>query len=872
MKLRTALPILSASASVMVLCLGVAFGTDARAQEASPGYDSPRDAASGSMNQLSMRASRMLSSPTQPVIGAPVVGGTGQRGAQEEEEPARTPAPEFETGTDYQPVSPRTRVTFNLEDADLPDLVRLISTITGKRFILPGKLRSIKATVYAPTKVSVAEAYNAFLSILDVNGMTVVPSGRYLKIQDSANIENQPIPLYTGGSPTPVADRFVTRLHQLTNLSAEDAATLLTRFKSSAGSVTAYAPSNTLIITDTGRQIRRMLRLLENVDIPRTGEQIWIEPIHHADAADIAARLQEIFPSSGGSSARPATAAMESAAARRARTRAAAMMTATAGSAAATVGARRGESRITNIISDERTNSLIVLATERAYLRIVEMVRHLDIPLEGEGRIHVHYVQNGDASEVATTLQALLGGGGATASAGMSSAMRTTAAAAGGLPDLFDGQIAVTTHEPTNALVITSSLHDYAALRRVIERLDRPRRQVFIEAVVMELSVNRSSSLGLNFHGGVPNLAGDGSLSVLGRGAGTSLGFPASAELEGLALGVRGPDIEGFELPGLGRIPSFGVALNAIAESGDANVLSTPHIIAMDNVQAEINVGQNIPLQTNGIPGGLGGLAGLAGGAAGAQGGLAGLAGLAGGLGGGGGQRQDVGTIIRVTPHINEHDEIRLEIEEEISELGATSGELGVATINRRTAKTEVMVRDQQTVVIGGLVRESITQNETKIPILGDIPLLGALFRSQSETRQKNNLLLFLTPYIIRDMRDMRAIYERKMRERQEFLDRYFVFGDTDYEPPVDYSRTRGLVAEIINELAELQEEEDLEAALAAQPPPEHVPRAPIGTYENDDEAQDGDIIIGPDEEDTPIPISPTVTPTAILNQPNGQE
>lgn len=865
MKLRTALPILSASASVMVLCLGVAFGT-ARAQEASPGYGQARGSA-GTMNQLSMRPSPMA------VIGAPLLGGA--RGAQEAEEPARTPAPEFETGTDYQPVSPRTRVTFNLEDADLPDLVRLISTITGKRFILPGKLRSIKATVYAPTKVSVAEAYNAFLSILDVNGMTVVPSGRYLKIQDSANIENQPIPLYTGGSPTPVADRFITRLHQLTNLSAEDAATLLGRFKSSAGSVTAYAPSNTLIITDTGRQIRRMLRLLENIDLPRTGEQIWIEPIHYADAADIASRLQEIFPSSG-TSATPMAAAMESAAARRARTRAAAMMTAAAAaSGPATVGARRGESRITNIIADERTNSLIVLATERAYMRIVEMIRHLDIPLEGEGRIHVHYVQNGDASEVATTLQALLGGGGSTPAAmGMTTAMRSTAAAAGGLPDLFDGQIAVTTHEPTNALVITSSLHDYAALRRVIERLDRPRRQVFIEAVVMELSVNRSSSLGLNFHGGVPNLAGDGSLSVLGRGAGTSLGFPASAELEGLALGVRGPDIEGFELPGLGRIPSFGVALNAIAESGDANVLSTPHIIAMDNVQAEINVGQNIPLQTNGIPGGLGGLAGLAGGAAGgAQGGLAGLAGLAGGLGGlgGGGQRQDVGTIIRVTPHINEHDEIRLEIEEEISELGATTGELGVATINRRTAKTEVMVRDQQTVVIGGLVRESITQNETKIPILGDIPLLGALFRSQSETRQKNNLLLFLTPYIIRDMRDMRAIYERKMRERQEFLDRYFVFGDTDYEPPVDYSRTRGLVAEIINELAELQEEQALEAALAAEPPPEHVPREPIGTYEGDDEGSSDDIIIGP-EEDAPIPISPTITPTPTLNLQNEQQ
>ncbi|HJL46418.1 MAG TPA: secretin N-terminal domain-containing protein, partial [Polyangiaceae bacterium LLY-WYZ-15_(1-7)] len=441
----------------------------------------------------------------------------------------------------------------------------------------------------------------------------------------------------------------------------------------------------------------------------------------------------------------------------------------------------------------------------------------------------------------------------------------------GDVAGLFEGEIRVTTHEPTNALVITSSLHDYAALRSVIDRLDRPRRQVFIEAVVMELSINRSNELGFSFHGGVPDPAGEGSLSIFGFNAGRSLGFPADqASLTGTAIGVRGPEIDtNVALPGQSTglsVPGFGVVLNALATSGDANVLSTPHIIAMDNVQAEINIGQNVPLQTSGLApgalgggglGGLGALAGLAGQSGGAG---AGLAGLAGGLGGGFGvPRQDVGTIIRITPHINEHDEIRLEIEEEISEVGTPQGDLGVVPINRRQAKTEVMVRDQQTVVIGGLMRETVTTNESKIPVLGDIPLLGALFRRTERQRQKNNLLLFLTPYIIRDMSDLRAIYERKMRERQEFLDRYFVFGDHDYEPPVDYSRTRGLVAEIIGELDEIDAEAELRAALEAEPPPEHVPRAPVGTFEYDPD--EGDMIIGPDGEDEGPPEGDLPTP-----------
>jgi len=700
--------------------------------------------------------------------------------AAEEPEELENELPQFETGVEFKPMSPRTRVTFNLEEAELPDLVRLISNMTGRRFILPTKLRAIKATVFAPTKVTVAEAYQAFLSVLEVNGFTVVPAGRYLKIVESTNIERQTIPLYADGSATPSSDRYITRIHHLENVSADDVTSLLGRFKSASGNITSYGPTNMLIITDTGAQIRRMLRLVAAIDLPRSGTQTWIEPIHYANAGELAARLLEIFPADVGSAGPKAKGAKP-------------RPTKGKASQPLLIGSVAAESTIRNIIADERTNSLIIIATERAYLRILEMIRQLDVALEGEGRIHVHYVQNGAATDISAALSALVG---ATPAAIASRSRAKKGSPAATTASLFEGAVAITAYEPGNALVITSSLHDYTALKRVIERLDAPRQQVFIDAVVMELGVERSSDLGFSFHGGAGDFPTDGSLSLFGFGAPSSIDITQN-NLTGLALGVRGPTIENSQqLVGF-SVPGFGVVVTALASSGDADVLSTPHIIAMDNVEAEISVGENIPLQTNGVaPGtfaGGGSLGALAGAASSGQD-LGNLAGLAGGLGSV--ARQDVGTTIRVTPHINANNEIRLEIEEEISEQGATSGTLGVVSINRRTARTEVMVRDQQTIVIGGLMRDAIQNKEDKVPVLGDIPILGALFRKTSKTKRKTNLLLILTPYIIRDPGDLREIFERKMQERQQMIDRYFVFGEDKFEPHIDYSRTRGLVSQ----------------------------------------------------------------------------
>ncbi|MET0410662.1 MAG: type II secretion system secretin GspD, partial [Polyangiaceae bacterium] len=544
-------------------------------------------------------------------------------------------------------------------------------------------------------------------------------------------------------------------------------------------------PSGLLIITDTGTHVNRLIRMIEEVDVGSASSRMWIEPIHYGDARDFATQINEIFQLDAG-----------------------------------------GSGGLVRVIADEQTNSLIILGSPESYVKLLEFLKRVDTAPAAEGRVHVLPLQHAVAEELAGTLSRMLGGGGGAAAPRQGRAGNAAPApAAGGGTDanLFEGQVRITADKATNSLVVTSSSRDYAALRRVIDQLDRERRQVFIEAVIMDLQVERGQTLGLAYHGGATArlFGGDDSIILGGFNALESIAGPT--QLQALALGVRGPDLAGTDgripnLPAGVSIPAFGVTLNAIATSGDSNVLSTPHIIAMDNTEAEINVGENIPLQTNIAGGGnnLSSLAGLLGGgqAAGAAGNLGALGSL-GSLGGFNAPRQDVGTKIKITPHINEHNKVRLEIQEEISEQGATSGALGAVSITQRSAKTTVMVDDQQTVVIGGLMRDTKQISHTKIPVLGDLPVLGVLFRNSNTSTKKTNLLLILTPYVIQSQEDLRKIFTRKMQERQEFLDRYFVFNE-NWQPPMDYAKTTGLVERIRQAYVEMDERKRLE--LESQP------------------------------------------------------
>lgn len=757
-----------------------AFGVGALAQQAPPIRSKP-----GAVTPRNQLKQPTRPTPTPPVAAPePEKPPPGAKGALPENMDAIAKA----TDIPFKAKPMGHKVKFNLQDADLAELVNHISGMTGKRFIYGPKVRQIKATVVSPSPISLAEAYQAFLSILEANGMTVIPHGRFLKIVDSGGVVGNATPVYSRGAPVPDVDRFVTRLYRLKYVSAEEASQLLTKFKSKEGDLSVHSAGQLLIMTDTGSQIRRMIRIIEEVDVGGAGSRMWIEPVHYGSATEMAKRINELFELSGGQPGQPGGG---------------------------------GSGGLNKVIADEQTNSLIVVGTEDSYLKLLELLKRIDTQPAAEGRVRVLPLQHATAEELANVLNQMLTG----QAAGQPGQPAGAPGGTGG--GMFEGQIKVIPDKATNSLIITSSGRDYANMRVVVDRLDMARRQVFIEAVIMDVNVNHANTLGVSFHGGATSNLGGGSdtLFLGGFEAGNSLSFPANPDLlQGVALGARGPELAGTSnlLPTGLSIPAFGIVLNALATSGDANVLSTPHILATDNTVAEISVGQNIPLQTN-----IGGSSGalpfpIPGAPAGAN--------PLQFLGGGGfnAPRQDVGTKIKVTPHINESNQVRLEIEQEISEAGASAGELGAVSITKRTANTTVVVDDQQTIVIGGLMRDSLRKTRRKVPVLGDLPVLGFLFRHSTENMEKTNLLLILTPTVITNQADLRKIFERKMQERQEFLDRYFVFSGQDWKPPRDYSRTNGLVEDIRQAYMQLDERVRLEEEASPTSKKEHKPSEPI--------------------------------------------
>jgi general secretion pathway protein D len=720
------------------------------------------------------------------------------------------------------PANRKIKVTLKPE-SELNDLIGWISTMTCRKFIVPQSIRSQKVTIISPVPVTPGEGYRLFLSALNSVGLTVAPAGDALQVVETPRIK-EAAPVYTPDESAPGDDRYITRLIRLQNTPAAEIGAVLQKLRSKDGDVSWYDPTGTLIITDTASNVRRMIEVVQALDVAGGSEKIWIVKLHNTTAADMAGKLGEVFQVAtgrGGAGLPPGGAP----GGRR-----------TPGSTPTVtgqIGETPGEILISKIIPDERTNSLIIVATDHAYARIYALIKRLDTNREeaeamGEGRVHVYPLDNANADELAATLGALTGAAvTSTGGAGRRTTSRTGGAtpppappppAAGGLgggtagtSNLFEGDVRISADKPTNSLVIVSSAKDFLTLKSVIRRLDIPRRQVFIEATILEVSLDRSQSLGINFHGG--DVVGSGNEQTLifgGSGAAKTL-VPTNllGDLaQGLAVGALGPEIQGADQilnqPGI-SIPAFGVFLKALATSNDVNVLSAPHILTTDNEEAEIKVGQNVPFQ-GAFVGGLGGLP--TGGGGGTTGGATSLPGF---LPSVSVQRQDVALDLKITPHVNSSGMVRLEVDQEISDIASENfNGLGPVT-SKRTVKTVVVVKDQQPVVLGGLLSDRMSDIVTKVPLLGDIPILGYFFKQVEKKVAKTNLLVFLTPYVISDQSDLKRIFERKLRERREFLERFTSFKEgREFEAHIDYRSKRGLLEEINRTAREADEEQAL--------------------------------------------------------------
>ncbi|XXF75974.1 type II secretion system secretin GspD [Myxococcaceae bacterium GXIMD 01537] len=686
----------------------------------------------------------------------------------------------------------RARYGIYFDKVEIEKLVQTVADATCKTFILPENVRG-KISIIGPengrVEVDADAFYAAFLAALDANGLSVYQHGRFLKIVDKRSAKQNPIPtIVEPGAPYTLNEQMITKLFKIKYVEVEPLRGVLQQLVSKDGDTIPYPP-DTLIVNDVGSNVHRLEKIIDQLDTRSASDELRIIQVQYAAAQDVAATVQKLFEAK---SSRPGQRAGGFAP-----PPAASPGVPQGGELAQQAGQEAGGAvTLSQLIPDERTNKLIVVASPAAFERIQQIVREVDVPISNEGRINVYYLENANAEELASTLQNL--------AQGTANRPRTpTPQQVPGVPrpagtasaELFAGEVKISADKGTNALVIIASQSDYRNLVRVIQQLDRPRQQVFVEAVIMEVNLDRNAEYGINLHTGYTLTADGKTIPGLVGTKYTKTGAPPSFSLANLAgfggflAGLQGPVVPELQKLGI-DIPSFGVVLHALQQSSDVNVLSTPHILTTNNEEAEITVGQNVPFQAGFTPSSLGGLGTGTGTTTGGT-----NASLLGALGGLGSlyapiTRQNVELKLTVKPQINESDYIRLVITEQTEEIASTDPVLGPTT-SRRSAKTTVVAKDNETVVIGGIMQDRTIESVSKVPVLGDIPLVGHLFRETTRRKTKTNLLLFLTPYIIRDTEDFRRIFERKMKERQQFVEQFY--GQTPgYDVAVDFTRKPG--------------------------------------------------------------------------------
>ena len=665
------------------------------------------------------------------------------------------------TSPDGNPPADDRLVTMNFQDVEIAALAKFVSEITGRNFVADETVRG-KVTVISPTRITPEAAYKVFQSALQVKGFTTVPNGAVTKIVPTRAASQSGLPTLFGAGGASVGDEFVTRLVPLRHIDAVEMASVLRPMVSPDGLAVPYAQTNHLILTDAASNLKRLLGVIEELDIEAPRRSVEVIALRHATARDLAPKLEKALE---GQKSRPAGAPM------------------------APAGQKPGEgpggglSQKLGVLADERTNSLIVTARAEEIRAARELVSKLDLPLPPEkSRINVYYLKNADAEQILPVLGEVLGvrtaafeagdptreshpsrlragraGPGGGLPWGESRAMSAPSASAGaagaqmerslhpspstvsGLPPGFASDIRITADRPTNTLLISASPQDFETLKTVIEKLDVRRRQVYVEGLVLEVTVDRFRELGIEFQGEVDiNGEGVGIGRVNLRDLNTALTNPAS--LSGLLLAavsnrtVRIPDGAG----GFVEVPAKIALLRAAQVSSDLDVLSAPTILTTDNEEAEILVGQNVPFIASRATD------------------TSRLDNLFATV-----ERHDVGIRLRLTPRISEGDLVRLDLYEEVSNIVPTTvGDPNLVgpTISIRSASTTVVVKDGQTVVVGGLISDNTSRRSDKVPYLGDIPVLGNLFQSKDRRMNKINLLIFLTPRIIRNEAEMLAV------------------------------------------------------------------------------------------------------------------
>jgi general secretion pathway protein D len=699
-------------------------------------------------------------------------------GAQTAPQPVAAPPPHAAPAPLPQPASGMAAnaddlVQLDFNDVELSVVIDTIARLTGTNFIYDDRVRG-RVTIVSPTKIPVAQAYAVFESVLQVKGFTTVEGpGGSVKIIPIRDAKESSIDTVAAPVPTPNRDTFVTRLIPLHYIDADAITNSLKPLVSKDAAMVAYPPTNTVILTDSASNIRRVLSILEAIDVETYKEELALIKVNHADAGVLGQQLADVFGAEVSSAGEGGLRA-----GRPRQPQAPAQPQPQAG--------ELQRERI-RIITDSRTNSLIVLASRTRIDDIRRLVVKLDVPVSGGGRIHVYYLKYADSDDMADTLNSMLsgapkiGGGGGGGIPGAAQAAQSQALRAA-VTELAEG-VTVTSDKPTNSLVIQASPEGYDTLRQVIEKLDIRRPQVLVEALIMEVDVTDANELGFNGVLRLINGPTDITLATLSDSATQSqTGSPglmstaataAAAGATGGASTLAAPlianffrdtrTVAGFDANGnpihTGNGSIIQGLIRAAANTNGTNILSAPHILTSDNEEAEIKVGNNIPIISSRVQS----AAGITTTTPAST--LATSVNV---------ERQDIGITLRVTPSISEGDSLRLEIFQEITAINTsligTAGvgdpnQVGVPLSSRKVDNT-VVVKDGETVVIGGLISDTYQDTIIKVPWVGDIPFIGWFFKTATRNLQKQNLLVFLTPHIVREAIDLE---KETIRKREEF-------------------------------------------------------------------------------------------------------
>jgi general secretion pathway protein D len=646
--------------------------------------------------------------------------------------------------------------SFDFPDTDIMVITKHMQKLTGINLILDKDVKG-KVSIIAPTPITVGDAWKAYLAALNMAGYSLVKTGAFYKVINARDIRYTPTKIYTG-SYTPDTENYVMRVISLKHVSAAEIARNFRPFMSRYGRIIDIKQTNTIIIADTGSNINRLAKMVKFLDVAGHEEALQIVKVKNSSAQEIAKLLDTILKGTSSTpTARPGTSTPRF-----------------SGSAS---GGSDSTSSISRIIAEPRTNSIIAMANAEGAKQLRELINKLDVKLisSGSNRVHVYYLNYGDSEELSKTLSSIVSGATAKDST-PGGASRFTAFAAQSDNPIFSAEVKITSDKNNNALVVTASPTDWLTLKDVIGRLDIPRDQVYVEGLILEANVTKDRAFGVEYVGayGQGNVQRSGFTTQSSSTSGL-LGLLASGVPQSLGGFVAGvgigptrditPTVNGQAGSPI-KVNAVNALIKAVASHSSTNILATPQILALDNTEATFEVGDTVQVRNSTI----------------AQGGVQNFSSTP----------QEAKLSLKITPQINKVTRfVKLKINQKIDDFKSGQGDpnsgVGLPTTTR-TAITEVMVRDRDTIAMGGLLRDREIVINNKVPILGDIPVLGWLFKNKSRTVEKVNILFFMTPKILAPYSKTASVNTKNVLDRRTKGMKQ-MFSDDEKDPNAQVSK-----------------------------------------------------------------------------------